>query len=167
VRRSPNEVFWERVPVGEPDQCWLWSGVTFTTGYGCFRIGRQMVSAHRFSWALHNGPIPEGMLIRHKCDVPACVNPGHLLVGTRLDNARDAIERNRYPRGLTHGRSTHPENFPKGNLHHMSKLQEVDIPFIRLWLRRGKPVTHIGEAFGVDGSAISKIRDRHTWKHVQ
>ena len=58
--------------------------------------GRKLnKQAHRFVWEQHNGPIPEGMVIRHTCDVPDCVNPEHLLLGTQADNIRDKVERNR------------------------------------------------------------------------
>lgn len=78
--------------VTRTETCWLWGGMTSRSGYGIFH-GRP---AHRASYELHKGPIPDGLLIRHTCDTPPCVNPDHLLVGTPADNARDMKERARY-----------------------------------------------------------------------
>jgi hypothetical protein len=77
------------------DECWLWTG-TVASGYGRIRIGaRQREQAHRVSWMLVNGPIPQGLFVLHSCDVRRCVNPGHLFLGTQLDNMRDAQEKGR------------------------------------------------------------------------
>jgi hypothetical protein len=86
---SPLDRFWRRVSVG--DDCWLWTGDKNLKGYGIHYWGqRNRMLAHRFSYELAKGPIPEGLLVCHSCDVPNCVNPDHLWVGTTQDNARDA-----------------------------------------------------------------------------
>lgn len=86
--------FWDRVATGRPDECWLWLGPTKGNGYGSFR-GQY---AHRFSWEIANGPIPKGMLIRHSCNNPPCVNPGHLSLGTKKTNAHDMVLARRHPK---------------------------------------------------------------------
>jgi len=78
--------------------CWLWTGACVDSGYGVIRYGKSL-RAHRVSWQIHNGPIPEGMGVLHRCDVPCCVNPAHLFLGTDGDNVRDRDKKNRQARG--------------------------------------------------------------------
>lgn len=98
----------EQRSMPEPNSgCWLWLGATYRMGYGFFRSGGRRIAAHRFSWAVHHGrPVPPGMVVMHKCDVPSCVNPEHLNIGTQRDNLRDArgkgrLARNPDPSGHT------------------------------------------------------------------
>ncbi len=95
--RTPLSVrFWRSVQV--TDGCWEWQGST-RNGYGVIskggRNGRQL-KAHRLSYEMHLGSIPEGMIVCHTCDNPICVNPGHLFVGTHKDNAVDKMNKNRH-----------------------------------------------------------------------
>lgn len=77
--------------------CWIWQGNIGNDGYGKFitSIPKKTVRAHRYSWSLANGNIPVDMLVCHTCDVPLCVNPAHLFLGTPLDNTRDMIAKGR------------------------------------------------------------------------
>lgn len=78
-------------------------------GYGTIWDGKKHTGAHRVSWRLHNGPIPKGKFVLHKCDVPACVNPAHLYLGTPLDNMLDKIARGRdHNKAKTHCPNGHP-----------------------------------------------------------
>lgn len=100
--------FWSGVEVVSPSECWHWLGsVTTGTGYGSWDspVGR---SAHRFAWAASNGRIiPDGMVIRHRCDNRICCNPGHLELGTQMENVRDMVQRDRAVWSATHCPSGH------------------------------------------------------------
>ena len=78
------ERFWSKV--NKTESCWLWMASTVWNGYGRFRVGSTLQRAHRISWELYNGPIPDGLSILHSCDTPACVRPDHLFLGTQEDN---------------------------------------------------------------------------------
>jgi HNH endonuclease len=94
--RPLAERFWAQV-LPEPNSgCWVWTGATHRGGYGAFSRRRSVsVSAHRMAWVLHHGAIPDGLDVLHRCDVPACVNPAHLWLGTHDDNMRDCATKGR------------------------------------------------------------------------
>lgn len=81
--------------IPEPNSgCWLWIGA-LRAGYGNFWYKGKNESAHRVSWLLHNGKIPDEKCVLHKCDMPSCVNPDHLFIGTQRDNVIDAVSKGR------------------------------------------------------------------------
>lgn len=91
--------FWAKVRRG--CECWLWLSQRTPGGYGQFHFGPRGTPpwyAHRLSWELANGPVPDGLSVLHHCDTPACVNPQHLFVGTHTDNMRDASRKGRLVR---------------------------------------------------------------------
>ena len=90
MRKLTTEDFWNRVDTKDSDECWMWKGAIWDR-YGGF--GRREY-AHRASWRINRGNIPEGLEVLHKCDNPLCVNPNHLYLGTQVDNLRDAYNRN-------------------------------------------------------------------------
>jgi hypothetical protein len=145
-------VFWSRVAVGEPGECWLWKGGLFDNGYGAFRYDDKTRLAHRFAAALKQSveakDLPEGVVVCHHCDIKACVNPEHLFLGTYADNMQDASQK---------GRMSHGERAKQ------AKLTEQDVREIR-----ASPMTHawLARHYGVDDSNIYCIRKRKTWKHV-
>ena len=96
--------FWSKVAKGAEDVCWLWTASCHRNGYGQFVVTtpggtrRRYVNvlAHRAAWILAQGrPIPESLHVLHSCDVPHCVNPDHLFLGSHTDNMRDASEKGR------------------------------------------------------------------------
>ena len=88
--------------IPEPNSgCWLWLGYGDKDGYGKFQVNNKRWSAHRYSWFLHNGGIPNGMCVLHRCDNPPCVNPKHLWLGTSSENTAD---RDRKGRHVKHAR---------------------------------------------------------------
>lgn len=103
TRAQPVEPrFWKRVRTAGPADCWQWLGGTtnHTRGiqfrYGRLRVGGRYALAHRISYGLANGPIPEGLIVMHACDNPLCVNPAHLVAGTQQDNMQDCLQKGRW-----------------------------------------------------------------------
>lgn len=76
--------------------CQIWTGCIGRDGYGQFRINGKIEGAHRASWMLANGPIPHGLHVLHHCDVPPCINPIHLFLGTHADNMADMLRKRRH-----------------------------------------------------------------------
>ena len=88
----PFDDFYE--PVTEAG-CWLWMGSIDSKGYGGIKVDGKQMGAHRRSWVLANGPIPDRLHVLHKCDTPSCVNPSHLFLGTNYDNVQDMVRKGR------------------------------------------------------------------------
>src|SRR5690348_7112088 len=100
VAGDPVKRFWSKVE--KTDGCWIWRGTMNGVGYGVFwlpmgkpRNANSRVYAHRLSYEMHEGKIPDGMFICHRCDNPACVNPDHLFLGTQSDNMTDCSRKGR------------------------------------------------------------------------
>lgn len=136
--------------------CWSWSGGKYVAGYGKFSYMGKDITAHRYSWIMYFGPIPDGMCVLHKCDNRECTNPDHLFLGSHQDNMAD---KDRKGRG----------NYPAGERVAASKLVAGDIREIRrLRTLDSDHWTHerLGEMFGVSQSNISYILSGKTWSHV-
>ena len=88
------ERFWSRVKRGRPDECWEWQRASSSSGYGQLLVDGRQELVHRLSWALRNGPVPDGMCVLHHCDNKICVNPDHLFIGTHQDNTDDYLKKN-------------------------------------------------------------------------
>lgn len=92
---TPLEKFEARWTPEPNSGCWLWTGASVNNEKGCFYLDGRLWLASRVSWTLYVGPIPEGLNVLHHCDNMWCVNPGHLFLGTQLDNMRDCRNKGR------------------------------------------------------------------------
>lgn len=150
------ECFWSKVV--KTEECWVWNG-SKTRKYGQLALvikgERRSVRAHRLSWFLHFGEIPDGMVVCHRCDNPECVNPSHLFIGTQLENIND-----RHNKGRTVG--------PKrGELNHSSKLTQKDVNEIRAHKKAGKyTYQQLADIYGISRRLAIKIVKNQAWKEV-
>ena len=138
--------------INKTDTCWLWTGHT-TGDYGRYGIERKKVYAHRYSYTIHKGEIPEGHCVRHTCDETLCVNPDHLLTGTQQDNMNDKKERGR-------------QNPPSGERNSLSKLNNDDVIEIRILRGFGFTYDELGKMYNVSISSIFNIINNKTWTHI-
>jgi hypothetical protein len=142
--------------IKNPSGCWGWAGCApKNPGYGQFRYNAKRIRAHRASWIIHNGDIPNGMCVLHKCDNPICSNPDHLFLGTPGDNMRDAVQkgRNKYFGAA-------------GEKNHKAKLKEGDIKVIRQLISGGVRQNKIAKLFNLHAVTVSEIKLGKTWKEV-
>lgn len=130
--------------------CWLWNKSWQTTGYGQFQLKYKNHAAHRYSYESFVGPITDNLCVLHKCDTRACVNPDHLFLGTKGDNARDAVSK---------GRQTRVQGSKNGH----AKLDEAKVLVIRNSDKKNKV---LAAEYGVDPSVISEVKNRKIWRHV-
>lgn len=143
-----TERLWTRVTRG--DGCWEWQGAKTRDGYGVLRgaNGKQL-RAHRASWLLTFGEIPEGMRVCHHCDNPICVRPEHLFLGSDLDNAADKIAKGRDARGVKNG---------------ASKLSgDAARSIVDLYARGGETYETLAKRFGVCITTVFYVLRGHRW----
>lgn len=189
-----TENFWKYVQRGKPDECWLWTGARWSSGYA--RYGKRG-SGHRRMYEEENGPIPPGLIVRHSCDRKLCVNPRHLLIGTYRDNSQDAKIRGRLnsPVGDRNGSRRHPERLARGKdhwtartpekiargdrqgsrkrlltneaVHYTAKLKRSDIPMIKKLRASGLSRREVGEKFGISKLTVWRIVTERSWQHLK
>lgn len=142
IDRSPNE-----------KGCWLWTGNRNAKGYGYTRFMGLNWLAHRLAYTLNVGQIPIGLFVCHACDTPACVNPGHLWLGTKGDNNRDMGRKNR-----AHGKRR------PGSANHQAKLTQDDVDDIRfLYYTEAMKQVELAREFHISQAQVSKIVRNESW----
>lgn len=134
--------------------CWEWFGAKASKGYGEIKIPktRKQIPAHRLSYLIHKGAIPEDKCVLHKCDHPCCVNPDHLFVGSKLDNARDMVSKNRHCFGEKQG---------------ASKLSTEQVRQIRMLCDSGIPQIEISRIMSISPMQVSRIKRGLRWAHLK
>jgi hypothetical protein len=152
--QTADQRFWLKVE--KTTECWLWRAYRFPSGYGKFWADGTHDYAHRFSFRLHYGAIPDGMYVLHTCDVRHCVHPEHLFVGTQADNIHDMDAKHR--RGLSR-----PHHIRKGIEHHAARLTAEQVVAIRA---SADTAIQLASHYGVSARTIRKIRQRVRWAHI-
>ena len=154
--RPVADRFWEKVT--KTENCWLWTGNRNRDGYGELGVAKTpslpggLMRAHRLSWEIHYGPIPDKMDVLHTCDVPPCVRPDHLFLGSHTDNMKDMARK---------GRSNLGERCP------LAKLRAVDIPTIRERYAQGDvTLSVLASEYGVTSGAVGQAVRRKSWRHI-
>lgn len=133
--------------------CWGWNASLDRYGYGQFPAARELriSKAHRASWIIHSGPIPEGMSVLHKCDNRECTNPDHLFLGKPIENSRDMVYKGRQTKGVKNG---------------AAKLTEDDVREIRKLSLEGVGTMFLSRKYGVSRDTIWRAKTKRKWKHI-
>lgn len=153
-RGTLEERFFRKIVITEG--CWEWIGPTRPNGYGHIQKGGKgspTLSAHRLSYEMHKGKIPDGLVIMHSCDNPACVNPDHLSAGTFKENTADMIAKGR-KRIVA----------PKGTDNGKAKLNDSLVRYIR---QSSKNAASIARELSLSANCIRGVRTGRTWSHVK
>lgn len=147
--------FWSHVD--KSGDCWLWTAYRSKRGYGQFGYFDKVLKAHRVSYEIAFGKIPDGKEICHTCDNPSCVRPSHLFAGTHSENIRDSVNKGR---GYL---QKHPED-RQGERHPLAKLTEEHVNDIRN--SKGKSQSQLAKQYGVCRWTIRRILSRISWKNI-
>lgn len=144
--------FWRKVSrTDNDDDCWLWTGSKDGGNYGVFFLQERNQKAHRASWLLHYGAIPDRTFVLHRCDNPSCVNPKHLFLGSHIDNMQDMARK---------GRST------KGERSATAKLTETQIEQVFKLRKHGWLIKDIAIHLGVGKTCIQSLLAGTSWTHL-
>ncbi|MDN7445926.1 HNH endonuclease [Burkholderia multivorans] len=148
--------FWSKVDRRGPDECWLWTAAIHSSGYGKFGAGGKYgktLLAHRVSYEIANGSVPDGLWVLHRCDVRLCCNPKHLFAGTPLDNVVDMMDKGRF-RGYDKSGEANPA----------ARLRKEQVIEIRQLLAVGTSQKAIAERFDISRQLVSAIKCGEVWQ---
>jgi hypothetical protein len=149
-----NNRFWDKVDKDiSPIGCWIWTD-SKSQGYGRFNLNGRHWRVHRLSYTVHKGSIPDGLFVCHSCDIPACLNPDHLWLGTNQQNMDDMRQKGRDYMG-------------KGEKNPFAKLTEVEVIEIKKLLKTDLRHRTIADKFNVSRSCINNIKQGDTWAWVR
>lgn len=146
--RFTKEFIKERIEVDKND-CWIWKGAKHRQGYGSIRFNGKTSLSHRLSWIIFRGEISESMKVCHTCDIPSCVNPDHLFLGTQTDNIEDCQKKGRFTR-----------NIPKTR---RIKLNWNQVQEIKKLSEQGMTRKELEKKFEVSQTCIAKILTGKSW----
>lgn len=150
----PGAVILDNAETIPESGCWFWMGSTNRQGYGRIHFDGYRWLAHRLSYTLFKGEIQEGLSVLHRCDIPACVRPEHLWLGTRADNAKDRETKRR-------GHSQ------VGSDNANAKLNESLVIEIRhIHAQENIGATRLSKIYGIHKSTARDIIKRKIWKHI-
>lgn len=154
-KQTLEERFWPKViKLFGMNSCFEWVAAKDRAGYGSIGLNGKVISAHRASWIIHNGPIPNGGWVLHKCDNPSCVRPSHLFIGNHKSNMKDKVSKSR-------------QHHPSGSKNGRTKLADMDVIQIRIDHSNGKSTTEIAKEKGIHRHSAWMIVTNKSWKHIK
>lgn len=139
-----TKVIRSRCEINEETECFEWHGPVSNKGYGRIRYNKEFIPIHRATWQYHNGAIPDGLHVLHKCDNRRCCVPAHLYLGTNGQNIKDKVERDRSGKKLS--------------IEKAAKIKSL--------LDAGVSQARIAKLYGIGQPTVSKIKMGLTWNHV-
>ena len=147
--RKTKDRFFNRIDLIPFHTCWEWSAGKNSAGYGAFYPKNKQILAHRYSYELHNGKIPDGHFVLHKCDNPSCVNPSHLIAGSQKDNLDDMDRKGRRY---------------SGESHHSSKMNKHSVNELRVAANNGASVSDLSIKYGISQAQVYRIKNKELWR---